>query len=135
MLSFFEKLTTAYPAEDPSTPPENLFSFFRHYSRGMERPLGILAALTATMAVLEVMLFGFLGQLVDWLADKNPDTFLAEESHTLWRMTFVLLIALPLVSLLHTLINHQTLLGNYPMAIRWTGFVFILQPSAISFQN
>ena len=135
MLSFFEKLTTAYPAEDPSTPPANLFSFFRHYSRGMEKPLGILAALTATMAILEVMLFGFLGQLVDWLADKNPDTFLAEESHTLWWMTFVLLVALPLVSLLHTLINHQTLLGNYPMAIRWTAHRYLLKQSLAFYQN
>ena len=135
MLTFFEKLTTAYPAEDPSTPPANLFSFFRHYSRGMEKPLGILAGLTATMAVLEVMLFGFLGQLVDWLADKNPDTFFAEESHTLWWMTFVLLIALPLVTLLHTLINHQALLGNYPMAIRWTAHRYLLKQSLAFYQN
>lgn len=135
MLSFFEKLTTAYPAHDPSTPPENLFAFFRHYSRGMEWPLLAIAVLTAIMAVLEVMLFGFLGQLVDWLGDKNPDTFLAEESSTLWLMTFVLLVALPLASLLHTLITHQTLLGNYPMSIRWTAHRYLLKQSLSFYQN
>lgn len=135
MLSFFEKLTTAYPAEDPSTPPENLFAFFRHYSRGMEWPLIVLAVLTAIIAALEVMLFGFLGQLVDWLGNKNPQTFLAEESATLWYMALVLLVALPLVSLLHSLIAHQTLLGNYPMAIRWSAHRYLLKQSLSFYQN
>ncbi len=135
MLSFFEKLTTAYPAEDPSTPPENLFAFFRHYSRGMEWPLLALAVLTAIIAALEVMLFGFLGQLVDWLGDKNPQTFLTEESATLWMMALVLLVALPVVSLLHSLIAHQTLLGNYPMAIRWSAHRYLLKQSLSFYQN
>lgn len=135
MLSYFEKLTTAYPAEDPSTPPENLFSFFCHYSRGMEWMLGLLAILTATFAVLEVMLFGFLGQLVDWLGEKNPDTFLAEESSTLWFMTFILLVALPVISLLHTLVTHQSLLGNYPMSIRWKAHRYMLKQSLSFYQN
>ena len=135
MLSFFEKLTTAYPVEKPSTSPENLFSFFRHYSRGMEWPLVMVAILTATMAALEVMLFGFLGQLVDWLGDKNPQTFLAEESSTLWLMAFVLLVALPIVSLLHSLIMHQSLLGNFPMAIRWNAHRYLLRQSLSFYQN
>jgi len=135
MLSYFEKLTTAYPVEDPSTPPENLFSFFCHYTRGMEWMLCLLAILTATFAVLEVMLFGFLGQLVDWLGEKNPDTFLVEESSTLWFMTFILLVALPAISLLHTLITHQALLGNYPMSIRWKAHRYMLKQSLSFYQN
>lgn len=135
MFSFFEKLTSAYPTEDPSTPPENLFAFFRHYSRGMEWPLLVIAVLTATIATLEVMLFGFLGQLVDWLGDKNPETFLAQESSTLWFMTLVLLVALPLVSLLHSLVMQQTLLGNFPMAIRWNAHRYLLKQSLSFYQN
>lgn len=135
MFSFFEKLTTAYPAEDPTTPPENLYAFIRHYSRGMEWPLLLIAFLTATMAVLEVMLFGFMGKLVDWLADKSPETFLSEESATLWTMTGVLLIALPIVMLLHTLLVHQTILGNYPMAIRWMAHRYLLKQSLSFYQD
>ncbi len=135
MLSYFEKLTTAYPAEDPSTPPSGLLAFFRHYSRGMELPLLLVALLTATMAALEVMLFGFLGQLVDWLGTKNPETFLAEESKTLWLMALVLLVALPLVSIFHSLLTHQSLLGNYPMAIRWNAHRYLLKQSLSFYQN
>ena len=105
MLSYFEKLTSAYPVEDPSTPPATLFAFVRHYSRGMEWPLCAIVVLTASLAVLEVMLFGFMGRLVDWLSEKDPQTFLAEESTTLWMMTLVLLVAMPLLTLLHTVIT------------------------------
>lgn len=135
MLSFFEKLTSAYPTEDPSTPPENLFAFIRHYSRGMEWPLCLVAALTATIAVLEVMLFGFMGKLVDWLSDKSPDSFLREESSTLWGMALVLLVALPLFTFLHTMVVHQTILGNYPMAIRWNAHRYLLKQSLSFYQN
>ena len=135
MLSYFEKLTTAYPAEDPATPPENLFAFIRHYSRGMEWPLCAIVLLTATMAVLEVMLFGFMGRLVDWLSVKSPETFLAEESGTLWVMALVLLVALPILTLLHTLVTHQTILGNYPMAIRWLAHRYLLKQSLSFYQN
>jgi len=135
MLSFFEKLTKAYPAEDPDTPPKSLFAFIRHYSRGMEIPLCMIVILTAALAALEVMLFGFMGRLVDWLAEKSPETFLAEESGTLWTMGLVLLVAMPLLTLLHTLITHQTLLGNYPMAIRWLAHRYLLKQSLSFYQN
>lgn len=135
MLSYFEKLTSAYPVEDPSTPPATLFAFVRHYSRGMEWPLCAIVVLTASLAVLEVMLFGFMGRLVDWLSEKDPQTFLAEESTTLWMMTLVLLVAMPLLTLLHTVITHQTLLGNYPMAIRWKAHRYLLKQSLSFYQN
>ena len=101
----------------------------------MEWPLCAIVVLTASLAVLEVMLFGFMGRLVDWLSEKDPQTFLAEESTTLWMMTLVLLVAMPLLTLLHTVITHQTLLGNYPMAIRWKAHRYLLKQSLSFYQN
>ena len=102
MLNFFEKLTDAFPAKQPVTPPYPLLSFIYHYSRDMRWPLLALTVLTALIAILEVKLFAFLGQLVDWLSDKDPGTLLTDESATLWNMGIVLLVALPILSLLHT---------------------------------
>jgi len=135
MLNFFEKLTDPFPPSKPTTPPHNLLAFIYHYSKDMRWPLVILAVLTASMAVLEVMLFGFLGQLVDWLADRNPETLLAEEASTLLWMSIVLLVLLPALTLLHTMISHQTLLGNFPMAIRWNTHRYLLGQSISFFQN
>lgn len=135
MLNFFEKLTDPFPPSKPTTPPHNLLAFIYHYSKDMRWPLVILAVLTASMAVLEVMLFGFLGQLVDWLADRNPETLLAEEASTLLWMSIVLLVLLPALTLFHTMISHQTLLGNFPMAIRWNTHRYLLGQSISFFQN
>ena len=135
MLRYFERLTEPFPQSRPSTPPFNLLSFVVHYSRGMRWPLVVLALITGTMAVLEVMLFGFLGQLVDWLSDRDPDTLLQTEGSTLLWMTVVLLVVMPALTLLHTLVNHQSLLGNFPMAIRWTAHRYLLGQSMSFFQD
>ncbi len=129
MLGFFEKLTTPFPPEEPEQPPKGLYQFCRHYTRGMELPLVVMSLLSAALAILEVSLFSFMGQLVDWLSSKSPETFLAEESGTLIYMSLVLLVLLPGLTFLHALLIHQTLLGNYPMSIRWLAHRYLLKQS------
>jgi ATP-binding cassette subfamily B multidrug efflux pump len=94
-----------------------------------------MSVMTALLAILEVQLFGFMGQLVDWLSSKNPDTFLNDEKGELLFMAATLLIALPLVNFLHNLVVHQTLLGNYPMKIRWLAHRYLLNQSLSFYQD
>ena len=135
MLKFFEKWVGAYPDLEISQPPTGLVAFCRYYSRGVEVPLVLMSMLTALIAILEVTLFSFMGQLVDWLITKNPDTFFAEEGGHLLLMSLMILVAMPLISLLHSAIVHQTLLGNYPMRIRWWAHHAILRQSMSFFQD
>ena len=135
MYSFFERLVAAFPPEEPAQPPRGLFAFCRHYTRGAEWPLVIMSILTAAVAVLEVVLFGFMGQLVDWLSSKDRATFWEEESGTLMLMGLVPLVALPLAGVLHSLITHQALLGNYPMSIRWLAHRYLLRQSVSFYAN
>ncbi|MEX1058454.1 MAG: ABC transporter ATP-binding protein, partial [Natronospirillum sp.] len=83
----------------------------------------------------EVMLFGFMGQLVDWLAVRNPETFLNEESGRLLGMTVLLLVVLPIIVFVHSAVIHQTLLGNYPMVVRWLAHRYLLKQSLSFYQN
>jgi len=94
-----------------------------------------MAVLTAVVAMLEVFLFGFMGQLVDWLITRNPATLWQEESGRLITMGVVVVFAIPSLVLLHSLLVHQTLLGNYPMAIRWSAHRYLLKQSVSFFQN
>jgi ATP-binding cassette subfamily B multidrug efflux pump len=50
-------------------------------------------------------------------------------------MSLMVLIAMPLVTFLHSAIVHQTLLGNYPMRIRWLAHRFVLRQSVSFFQD
>lgn len=135
MLGFFERLIQPFPDDEPEQPPNTLVAFCRHYTRGLEGPLLLMSAVTVCVAVLEVMLFGFMGQLVDWLSVSERDTFLQEEGWKLAGMAFLLLVVMPVLTLLRAAIVHQTLLGNYPMVIRWLAHRYLLKQSLSFYQN
>jgi len=103
--------------------------------RGMERWLLIMGILTAITAVAEAMLFGILGQVVDWLASSNPETFLADTWPTLLGMTIFMLVVIPISITLHSLMVHQTLMGNFPMSVRWQTHRYLLNQGYGFFQN
>ena len=135
MFKFFEKLIKPFPPEDPVRPPEGLYAFCRHYTKGVEPHLVVMSILTGLIAVMEVSLFAFLGNLVDWLAVSDRSTFMETEGGKLLWWGLMVVIALPLCVLLHSLIVHQSLLGNYPMAIRWQAHRYLLGQSLAFFQN
>ncbi len=135
MLTFFERLIQAYPAEPPEQPPATLSAFIRHYTRGMEKPLLFMSALGALLAVLEVSLFGFMGSLVDLLNAHTPDTLFEKKGLELLGMSLLVLIGMPLFSFLHAAVIHQTLMSNYPMRIRWQSHRYLLGQSIGFYQN
>ncbi|KJS16639.1 MAG: multidrug ABC transporter ATP-binding protein [Hoeflea sp. BRH_c9] len=135
MFGWFERQLNPYPAATPTAPPEGLVAFCWHYSREAAPWLMVLACVTALIAIGEVMLFGFLGSIVDWLANADPQGFVQREWSRLVLMGAVLLVGLPITVMLHSLIVHQTLLGNYPMIARWQMHRYLLRQSLSFFSN
>ncbi|GAA6134264.1 ABC transporter ATP-binding protein [Oceaniserpentilla sp. 4NH20-0058] len=135
MFTFFEKLINPFPPQDPEQPPNSLWAFFRYYTKGMETTLIAMGLLTAIIAVFEVYLFGFLGQLVDWLIDKDPQTLWQDEGKTLLVLGFLLMIGMPVLVALQAMIIHQGLMGNFPMAIRWMAHRYLLKQSIGFYQD
>ena len=135
MFNFFEKLISPFPPQHPERPPNTLLKFCLHYTQGIGPHLLIMACLTACIAIMEVTLFGFLGQLVDWLSTKDPHTLWKDEGSTLVWLSILILVGLPLTVYLHASVIHQTLLGNYPMRIRWQAHRYLLGQSLSFYQN
>ncbi|MBP6059011.1 MAG: ABC transporter ATP-binding protein [Nitrosomonas sp.] len=135
MFGFFERLIDPYPPAHPVEPPKGLYQFCRHYIRGIEPYLVLLSLLTTCLAISEAMLYGVLGQIVDWLAEKETTHFLEDEWPTLLVMSVFILILIPLLVLLHSLVIHQTLMGNFPMRIRWLSHRYLLNQSYTFFQH
>ncbi|MCY7296289.1 ABC transporter ATP-binding protein [Alteromonas sp. a30] len=135
MLTFFEKLLNPFPKNEPERPPATLVAFCLHYTRGMWRPILVVGLLTAILATAEVALFGAMGQLVDWLSTKEPSTILQEEKQSIIFFGIALLVILPALTLLHSTLVHQTMLGNYPMTIRWKAHRYLLKQSMAFYQN
>ena len=135
MFAWFESRVNPYPPEEPRRPPETLFAFILHYSRPVIGWLVLLTVFTAAIGVGEVMLFNFLGQIVDWLSNANRETFLRDESARLWAMALFTLVALPLLVFVQSMVIHQVLLGNYPMIGRWQMHRYLLRQSMNFFAN
>ena len=135
MFKFFENLIEPFPAAEPEQPPHGLWAFCWYYTKGVWPYLAAVSVLVAFISAFEVMLFGFLGNVVDWLSTANRETFLADERGTLIWMGFVILIALPALTLFHSTILHQTVLGNYPMIIRWQAHRYLLGQSFAFYQD
>jgi ATP-binding cassette, subfamily B, multidrug efflux pump len=135
MFRFFESLINPFPIERPATPPKSLYAFCRHYAKGTGPFLFAMAFFNTLIAIMEVSLFQFLGQLVDLLNKTTPDAFLAGDHQQLGVMSIVLLIGLPICVLMHSLFLHQTLLGNFPMRIRWQAHRYLLDQSYQFYQD
>jgi ATP-binding cassette subfamily B multidrug efflux pump len=129
MFSWFEQRINPYPKNDAVLPPKGLFAFCWHYSRHASPWLLMGTLLVAGIAIGEVLLYSFMGDIVDYLTASDPDTFFEENASVLWMMGLVVLIGLPIISTLHALVTHQTLLGSYPMSIRWLMHRRLLQHS------
>jgi ATP-binding cassette subfamily B multidrug efflux pump len=135
MFGFFERLVDPFPKKAAQRPPDSVYQFCRHYSRGMEPWLLLMAFLTAITAISEALLFGILGQVVDWLSESNPETFIEQSGSTLIGMGIFMLILIPLSNAMRSLIVHQTLMGNFPMSVRWMAHRYLLNQSYGFFQN
>ncbi|UTT86468.1 ABC transporter ATP-binding protein/permease [Vibrio pelagius] len=135
MYKKFEGFTQAFPKDEPIQPPSGILAFCRHYTRGFEKPLLLLGLMSMTIAIIEVALFGYMGQLVDWLSTSDKETFLADNQSTLIGLGVLLLVIMPVMIAVYSLLLHQTLLGNYPMSIRWLAHRYLLKQSLSFYQD
>lgn len=135
MFRYFESLLPAFPKYKADTPPGTFFAFIRYHLRGYEWTFVALTGLSALIAVLEVKLFGFMGNLVDWLSTANRETFLSDHGGSLLLMGLVLAVLLPILTLIDSLILRQTIFGNFPMAIRWRSHQYLLRQDLQFYQD
>ncbi|CAH9060631.1 Putative multidrug export ATP-binding/permease protein [Pseudoalteromonas holothuriae] len=135
MYKIFERFTDAFPDNSVSQPPNTLFAFCRFYTKGMEWPLMLMSISAAMLAILEVTLFSYMGNLVDWLSAYTPKALFEQKRSELVMMAVITLIVLPILVFFHSAILHQSLLGNYPMSIRWQAHRYLLKQSMSFYQD
>ncbi|MEC8284821.1 MAG: ABC transporter ATP-binding protein, partial [SAR324 cluster bacterium] len=97
MFSWFEDRLNPFPNEEPTQPPQGLVAFCWHYAKPAGPWLFLMSAITALISIGEVYLFGFLGNIVDWLAASGQEGFLEREGGKLIWVGAVLLLGLPAI--------------------------------------
>lgn len=135
MFRLFEGLVNPFPPAEPSPPPKGLVAFCVYYARGIWPLLLIIALLSTIIAVLEVTLFSFMGDLVDLFAVADPATFLQDHRQQLLWMALVVVVVLPVCVVLQSLFAFQGVIGNFPMRIRWLAHNDLLKQSLSFYQD
>src|SRR5690606_24093376 len=135
MLRWFEQRLNPYPLEEPVEPPKGLLAFCLHYSHGAKKWLALMAVAAAAVAIGEIVVFGFIGDVVNWLAGADPETFLETDGWKLAGMAAMIVVILPTFMLVSTVTMHQTLLGNFPQRIRWMSHRYLIRQSMSYFQD
>jgi len=135
MLRWFERRLDPYPPAEPAEPPQGLLAFCLHYSHGAKKWLALMSVTAALIAASEILLFGFIGDIVNWLAAADKSTFLATEGWKLGLMGAFVVFVLPGLVAISTATMNQTLLGNFPQRIRWMSHRYLIRQSMSYFQD
>ena len=61
MYRWFESRLDPFPQDPPAQPPRSLYAFCRHYTRGTEKWLLLMALTTAGIAIAELALYAYVG--------------------------------------------------------------------------
>ncbi|MDA8752532.1 ABC transporter ATP-binding protein/permease [Halieaceae bacterium] len=132
---FFEQLVDPFPPVTPGRSPRSVYQFCRHYARGLEPYLLLMALLSMVIAVVEVALFDLMGSVVDLLAEHTPEAVAQGAGREVLWVALSLLVAYPLLVGLQSLLLHQTLMGNFPMIVRWLAHRYLLRQSLSFFHD
>jgi len=135
MFRWFESLIDVFPPIELQTPPRSVWRFYAHYLR----PLWPLFAATLMagllLALAEVAMFGFLGHIVDLVAERPGADFFRRHAGELAWMAGITLIARPLFLALHNLLVNQAVVPGLSNRTRWLTHNYVVRQSLTFFQN
>lgn len=134
-FTWLETYVDSFPMQRAEKPEAKLFAFAFHYTKPF-LPLLVASILFSTMiALIEVYLFAFIGDLVDLLSTADRATFWEVNATKLVLMGALVLLVLPVLNFISEAISHQGLRGAFAMRIRWLAHRYVLRQSMDFFHN
>ena len=116
-------------------PAATLFAFAFHYTKPFLPLLAASIIFSTVIALIEVYLFAFIGNLVDLLSTADRATFWEVNATKLILMGALVLLVLPTLNFISEAISHQGLRGAFAMRIRWLAHRYVLRQSMDFFHN
>ena len=135
MFKVFERAVDPFPQETAERPPATLRAFIWHYTKPFKGLLLGLLFTSAVIACIEVYMFGAIGEIIDWMQSSEPEAFLSAHGNKLITIGVLIMLVWPLFNFVDALLEHQGLLGNFAMQIRWRAHKYLLRQSTNFFAN
>lgn len=136
MFRRFERLIEPLTPVPVTRTPATLLAFYAHFCRQVWPVLVGLLVVGFVGAIVEVVLFAFLGALVDFVREaESPASFFAEHVNTLLWMAVLTVILRPGLYGLQALLRNQAMAPGFTNLIRWQTHRYLLRQSLGFFQN
>src|SRR5690606_22282921 len=135
MLRWFETRLDPFHDAPPAQRPGSPYAFWRGSPRGAEPCRQGMAATPEPTAHAGVARCAYGGTLAASMNARGVGGFLAQEGPRLAGMAALVLLGLPLLVWVNSAVQHQTLLGNFPMRIRGNVHRYLLRQSMGYFQD
>ena len=135
LKKFFSQFIDPMGIDDISRPPDNVVDFFSYYLKPIRWFLVALLLTSGIATVSELMLYVYLGDIVDWMGAGNTATFFEDHKTALIWMFVVAVIIRPISLLASRGLVMFSLVVGLGNRIRWHNHRYVLRQSLSYFQN
>jgi ATP-binding cassette subfamily B multidrug efflux pump len=135
MFKFLESLIRGTQSHAAATPPSGLLSFYWHFIRQTPWPYVAMLITSLSVALADMCIPIFIGQLVALMAAPDRAAALAARAPALSAMMLVVLIVRPLLQFADIGIRHNALMPGVTSLVRWQSHWHVLRHSWPFFQK
>jgi ATP-binding cassette subfamily B multidrug efflux pump len=133
--SWFENLFDPFQDFPVEQPPEKVLDFYRYFIKPVKWLVVAVMLVSLATTITEMLLFVFLGRIVDWANTTPPEAFFATHGWALAGMAFVILVLRPILALLTRGFSNLSLVPGLTAMVRWRNYRYVLRQSLSFFQN
>ncbi|MEZ5538067.1 MAG: ABC transporter ATP-binding protein [Thiolinea sp.] len=135
LQTFFSSLVDPAAFGPIEKPPEKVADFFRYYLRPIRKLLIITLVLSGIATGTELLLYVYLGQIVDWMTSNDPAQFFEQYTPALLLMLVVAVFIRPLTLLMSRGLISFAITVGWGNTIRWHNHRYVVRQSLNYFQN
>ncbi len=136
MIRFFERLVDPYtPYQETDRPPERLWPFLRSFAGPFRGVFAAAITAAAAVALTEVWLIWYLGQLTDTLTAAPPAEVWDAHWLELVAVAVFILLVRPALQILNEVILNHGVGVNWGTLIRWRIHRHVMRQSVGWFEN
>ena len=135
LKNFFSQFIDPMGIDDTSQPPANTAAFFRYYLYPIRWLIVAILITSGIATISELMLYVYLGDIVDWMGEGQTATFFEDHKTALIWMLVVAIVIRPISLLASRGLIMFSLVVGLGNRIRWHNHRYVLRQSLSYFQN
>ena len=135
MFTFFERLLPPIGNPVLEAPPDRLVAFYWYYARQIRPLIAALTVLALCVALLDLSIPYFIGQVVSLASTNTPAELFARHRALLILMAVTLVVIRPVVQFTQGLVTNQAITPGLSNLVRWQSHWHVVRQSWTFFQN